>query len=175
MLLQFLLDLDGKILLFIQEYLRFPLLTGIMRFITSLGDGGLIWIVLAAVFIWTKRYRKTGTAMAVALLIGYLSTNLILKNLVMRVRPYEAIAGLEALIGPLRDSSFPSGHATSSIAAAFVVLKGSPRYIGIPAFVLAALICFSRLYLGVHYPTDVLAGVLIGLFAAFSAKYVVKT
>ncbi len=175
MLLDFLLNLDGKILLFIQEYLRFPWLTGVMRFITSLGDGGIIWIVLAAVFICTKRYRKTGTAMAVALLIGYLVTNLILKNLVMRVRPYDAIAGLQALIGPLRDSSFPSGHATSSIAAGFVVLRGSPRYIGIPAFVLAVLICLSRLYLGVHYPTDVLAGALIGLFAAFSAKYVVKT
>lgn len=175
MLLQFLLELDGKILLFIQEFLRFEWLTNVMRFITSLGDGGVIWIVLAAILLCMKRYRKTGTAMAVALLIGYLVTNLILKNLVMRVRPYDAIAGLQALIGPLGDSSFPSGHTTSSIAAGFVMLKGTPRYIGIPAFVLAVLIALSRLYLGVHYPTDVLAGALIGLFAAFSAKYIVKT
>lgn len=175
MLLQFLLELDGKILLFIQDYLRFEWLTHVMKFITSLGDSGTVWIVLAAILLCTKRYRKTGIAMAVALLIGFLVTNLILKNLVMRVRPYEAIAGLQALIGPLKDSSFPSGHTTSSIAAGFVMLKGTQRYIGIPAFVLAVLIAFSRLYLGVHYPTDVLAGALIGLFAAFSAKYVVKT
>ena len=113
--------------------------------------------------------------MAVALLIGYLATNLVLKNLVLRVRPYDAIAGLQSLIGPMRDSSFPSGHTTSAVAAGFVMLKGTSRYLGIPAFVLAVLIAFSRLYLGVHYPTDVLVGALIGLFAAFSAKYVVKT
>lgn len=175
MLLQFLLELDGKILLFIQDYLRFGWLTQVMRFITSLANGGMIWIVLAAIMLCMKRYRKTGSAMAVALLIGYLITNLILKNLVMRVRPYDAIVGLQALIGPLSDSSFPSGHATCSIAAGFVMMKDTPRYVGIPVFVLAVLICLSRLYLGVHYPTDVLAGVLIGLFAAFSAKYIVKT
>lgn len=174
-MLQFLLDLDGKILLFIQEFLRAPWLTAVMKFITSLGDGGIIWIVLAAILLCTKQYRKTGTAMAVALLIGYLVTNLILKNLVLRVRPYDAIAGLQALIGPMRDSSFPSGHTTSAVAAGFVMLKGTPRYLGIPAFTLAVLIALSRLYLGVHYPTDVLVGALIGLFAAFSAKYVVKT
>lgn len=175
MLLQFLLELDGKVLLFIQEYLRFGWLTEVMKFITSLGNGGVIWIVLAAILLCTKRYRKTGVAMAVALLIGYLATNLVLKNLVMRVRPYDAIEGLVSLIGPLGDSSFPSGHTTSSIAAGFVMLKGTPRYLGIPAFVLAVLIALSRMYLGVHYPTDVLAGALVGLFAAFCAKYVVKT
>lgn len=175
MLLDFLLELDGKILLFIQDFLRFEWLTQVMRFITSLGDGGLIWIVLAAIMLCMKRHRKTGSAMAVALLIGYLTTNLILKNLVMRVRPYDAVVGLQALIAPLSDSSFPSGHATSAIAAGFVMMKNTKKYIGIPVFVLAVLICLSRLYLGVHYPTDVLAGALIGLFAAFSAKYIVKT
>ena len=175
MLLQFILELDGEFLLFIQRFLRFEWLTHAMRFITSLGDEGLIWIVLAAILLCLKRYRKTGSAMAVALLIGYLVTNLILKNLVMRVRPYDAVVGLQALIGPLADSSFPSGHATSSIAAAFVMMKDTRKYIGIPVFTLAVLICLSRLYLGVHYPTDVLAGVMIGLFAAFCAKYIVKT
>lgn len=175
MLLEFLLNMDGKILLFIQEFLRFGWLTYLMKFVTVLGDGALIWIVAAALMLCTKRYRKTGIAVAVALLISYLVTNLILKNLVMRPRPYEVIEGLQALVGPLRDSSFPSGHATSSMASGFVIFHGSPRYLGIPAFVLAVLICLSRLYLGVHFPTDVLAGALIGLFAAFSAKYVVKT
>lgn len=175
MLPEFLTSIDGKILFFIQDYLRIGWLTSFMRFITSLGNGALVWIVLAAVFLCFHRYRKTGIAMSVALLVGYLVTNLILKNLVLRVRPYDALVGLQALAGPLSDSSFPSGHATSSIAAGFVVLRGSPRYIGVPAFVLAVLIALSRLYLGVHYPTDVLAGALIGLFAAFCGKYTVKT
>lgn len=174
-MLEFLLEMDGKILLFIQEYLRFPWLTEIMKFITSLGNGGMIWIVLTAILLCTKRYRKTGIAAAVALLIGYLVTNLLLKNLFGRIRPYDAVAGLQALVGPMRDSSFPSGHTTSSIAAGFVMLKGLPRSLGISAFVLAVLIALSRLYLGVHYPTDVLVGALVGLFGAFSAKYVVKT
>lgn len=173
--MEFLLEMDGKILLFIQEYLRFPWLTEIMKFITGLGNGGMIWIMLAAILLCTKRYRKTGIAMAVALLIGYLVTNLLLKNLFGRVRPYDAIAGLQALTGPLSDSSFPSGHTTSAIAAGFVMLKGTPHYLGVSAFVLAVLIALSRLYLGVHYPTDVLVGALIGLFGAFSAKYLVKT
>ena len=174
MLLDFLLSLDGKILLFIQEFLRFQWLTPVMKFITTLGNGGAIWIVLAVILISTKQYRKTGTGMAVALIVGYLITNLILKNLIIRPRPYEVMEGIQALIGPLKDSSFPSGHTTSAIAAGFVMLKGTRKYIGIPAFVLAVLIAYSRLYLGVHYPTDVLVGAIIGLFAAFTGKYIAK-
>lgn len=106
--------------------------------------------------------------MAVALLIGYVITNLLLKNLVMRVRPYDAIAALEPLV---RASSwaFPSGHATCSVAAGYAMYRGTPRYLGIPAMVVAVLICLSRLYVGVHYPTDVICGALIGLFAAMCA------
>lgn len=174
MLLKKILSWDGKILLFIQDYLRFPWLTKIMKFITKLGDGGVVWIVLAAALLCKKRQKKTGTAMAVALVIGYLITNLVLKNLVMRTRPYEVVEGLESVIGAAHDSSFPSGHTTSSIAAGFVMLTGKNKYIGVMAFALAILISFSRMYLGVHYPTDVLAGVAVGLFAAFSAKHIVK-
>jgi undecaprenyl-diphosphatase len=145
-----------------------------MEYITRLGDMSMIWVILAALFLCIKSYRKTGAAMAVALLIGYVITNLILKNFIMRARPYDTIAGLHSLIGSLNDFSFPSGHTTSSIAAGFVMLRTLPRYVGIPAIVLAVLISFSRLYVGVHYPTDVLVGAAIGLFAAFSAKYIEK-
>lgn len=172
-MLEFFIESDGKILLYIQEFFRFQWLTKIMEFITTLGDGGAVWIVMATGLLCIKRYRKTGIAVAVALLLGFLITNVILKNLVMRPRPYEVVEGLHSLIGKVYGSSFPSGHTTSSMAAGFVMLTGQNKYLGIVAFVLAILIAFSRMYLGVHYPTDVLAGVVIGGIAAFSAKYVV--
>ena len=167
-MLQYILSADGKILLFIQEFLRFKWLNPIMVFITSLADGGILWILLAVLLLCFRRYRKTGTAMAVALLIGYVITNLLLKNLVMRVRPYDAIVALEPLVRAA-GWSFPSAHATCSVAAGYVIYRGTPRYLGIPAIVLAVLICLSRLYVGVHYPTDVICGALIGLFAAMCA------
>lgn len=174
MLLDFLQGVDDQVLLFIQEYLRFPWLTPIMEFITSLGDGGFVWIVAAVALLCTKRYRKTGIAVAVALLIGYVTTSLVLKNLIMRVRPYEAVAGLTSLIGPVGESSFPSGHTTSSFAASLTIRKGTSRLVGALAILLAVLIALSRLYVGVHYPTDVLAGALVGLFASVCAKRVVR-
>ena len=168
-MLQYILGADGRILLFIQEFLRFQWLNPIIIFITSLANGGVLWIVLAVLFLCFKKYRKTGTAMAVALLIGYVITNLILKNLVMRVRPYDAIAALVRA----SDWSFPSGHSTCSMAAGYVMYQKLPKYLGIPAIVLAVIICLSRLYVGVHYPTDVICGALVGLFAAMCSLKIV--
>lgn len=167
-MLQYILSADGRILLFIQEFLRFEWLNPVMLFITSLADGGILWILLAVLLLCFKKYRKTGSTMAVAMLIGYVITNLLLKNLVMRVRPYDAIAAIEPLVRA-SDWSFPSGHSTCSIAAGYAMYRGTPRYFGIPAIVIAVLICLSRLYVGVHYPTDVICGALVGLFAAMCA------
>lgn len=171
-MLQYILNADGRILLFIQEYLRIKWLNPAVVFITSLANGGILWILLAVLLLCFKKYRKTGTAMAVALLIGYVITNLLLKNLIMRPRPYDVIAALEPLVRA-SDWSFPSGHSTCSIAAGYVMYQKLPRYVGIPAIVLAVLICLSRLYVGVHYPTDVICGALIGLFAAMCSLRIV--
>ena len=110
----------------------------------------------------------------VALLIGFLITNLCLKNMVMRVRPYEMVEGLELIGKKAVDFSFPSGHSTASIAASVVFLIMLPRRYGVLAIALGILICCSRLYIGIHYPTDVIAGVLIGLFAAWAARHMQK-
>lgn len=160
------LRLEEGILLFIQEMLRFPVLDGIFRFITSLGDKGFIWLAASAVLLCFPKTRKAGLLSLLALAGSYLINNLFLKNVIDRTRPYEMIEGLRILIGAPHDKSFPSGHTASSFASAVVFYRELPRQYGLSALILAALIGLSRLYLGVHFPTDVLAGALSGTLIA---------
>lgn len=173
-MLSFLQWLDGNILLWIQENLRTPSLTPIVTFITRLGNGGFIWIVLTLLLLIPKKTRRTALSMAMALIMSLLITNLLLKNSVARVRPYEVIEGLQILVEPPADWSFPSGHTSASLAAALVMLQMLPKKYGIPAIILGVLISLSRLYVGVHYPTDVLGGAIIGALCAFTGMVVVK-
>lgn len=166
--------LDGNILLWIQEYLRNPVLTEIFTRITHLGDLGQIWILLAGILLLFKKTRKTGIAVALALIFSLLITNILLKNIIARTRPYEVIEGLTILIPKQGDYSFPSGHTSASFAAACAIWKNVPKKYGIAALVLAGLIAFSRLYVGVHYPTDVLGGIVAGLVSAYAAKAVIR-
>ncbi len=164
----YIVEVDGRILLLIQEFLRFEWLNPIVLFLTSLGNAGVIWILLAAILLLQKKYQKTGVSMAISLLIGFLITNLLLKNWVCRPRPYNMIPELHALV-TANDWSFPSGHSTCSMAGAVSMFLGLPKKMGVPALILGALICLSRLYVGVHYPTDVLCGAAIGVLAAVCA------
>ena len=161
-----LLELDGNILLWIQENVRNDFLTPIMTFITHLGDSGWFLIALAVVLLLRKKTRPVGFLTACSLLGSLLINNLLLKNLVARIRPYEVVEGLHRIIEAQVDLSFPSGHAGSSFAAAVVIFLVCPKKAGIPALVLAFLIMLSRLYVGVHYPTDVLAGMVTGTLIA---------
>lgn len=163
------IEMDGQILIWIQENLRFAFLTPVMKFITHLGDAGFFWILLTLGLLIFKKTRRVGVMSAVALLGALLIDNIILKNLVGRIRPYEVVEGLQCLIGAQKDFSFPSGHTGSSFASAVVCFKELPKRYGIPLLVLAFLIAFSRLYVGVHYPTDVLAGMVIGTLVALLA------
>lgn len=165
-------EFELKILDFIREHLTCPFLDAVMPVITSLANGGIIWILTAAVLLIFKKTRKTGFSVALSLICGLIIGNLILKNLVGRIRPYDLNEGVEILIARLSDYSFPSGHTLASFEAA-TVLMIRDRRLGIPALIIAIIIAFSRLYLYVHYPTDVLAGiilgVLIGIFACRAA------
>ncbi len=175
-ILQYLQQFDGWILLMIQNHLRTEWLTPAMKFITTLGNQGILWIVLSVLLLIPRRTRRIGFLSLLALAITFCIVNLGLKNTVDRVRPYETVAGLHRLISRQKDWSFPSGHAAASFAAGVMIFKGTRRWFGVPCLALAFLIAFSRLYVGVHYPSDVIAGALIGtlvsvlLFALFAGK-----
>ena len=173
--LQSVQNLDGEILLLIQRYLRTDMLTPFMKIVTFLGNGGWFWILCAVVLLAVPKTRKTGYAAVLSLIFGVIVTNLLLKNIVARPRPFAEIEALIPLIAKPTDFSFPSGHTTASFAVALVMLRMLPKKIGIPAVVLAALVAFSRLYLGVHYPTDVLTGFVVALVGSSLAVWGVRT
>lgn len=158
------------------EQIRFPLLDRVMHIITLLGDNAFIWIILAAVLLSVKRTRRAGFAVALALVFSGVLSNLLLKNIIERARPFDALDGLSiiALTTPPSGFSFPSGHASASIAAAVACLRASknttlPRCVLVSAVIFAVLIAFSRIYLHVHYLTDVLGGIAIGTLCGFAA------
>ena len=162
------ISFDLPILDWIQANLQSGFMDVFMPFITKFGDHGLFWMIVAAILFIIPKTRKTGLGMAIAMMIGLLICNVTLKPLVARIRPYDLQAELGVTIRLLceaqHDFSFPSGHTIASFEAAVVMLKN--RKFGIPAMILAVLISFSRLYLYVHYPTDVIVSVILGtLFA----------
>ncbi len=168
-------QIDFYILNLIQE-MRTPFLDFIMPVITYLGSGGTIWIITAVILLFFRKSRKTGVTVLLALLIGLLLSTILLKGLVGRIRPFNMAEGLldasTLLIGvPSGEFSFPSGHSVSSFSAATVLFMYN-RKIGIPALILAVLIAFSRLYLYVHFPTDVIGGAAVGFAIAVFSVYI---
>lgn len=162
-----LLNLDGQILLWIQEYLRVECLNGIVKAISFLGNGGWFWILTALFFTYGKNTRRAGIMALVSMAVCALIVNIILKNAVARIRPYEVLKGLTLLVERQRDYSFPSGHTSASFAAAWMYFKYLKKHLARAFLVMAALISLSRLYVGVHYPSDVLAGFLIASAVGF--------
>lgn len=159
--------MDGALLLWIQD-MRFDFLNPLVELYTSLGNAGLMWIALSLVMLFHKKTRKAGVLSLASMLLGLLCTNVILKHLFARPRPWLDVAGLTALVNEPDPNSFPSGHTCAAFAAGMIWLRTLPWKWGrITAVVLAVCMGLSRLYVGVHYPTDVLAGALVGSFCAW--------
>lgn len=137
----------------------------LMPKITALGNGGIIWIIAAAALLISKKYRKYGIVMLISLLAGLIVGNLCLKNLIARQRPCWMESG-SLLISNPTDYSFPSGHTLSSVIGAYVLTSANRKF-GFAAIPLAVLIAFSRLYLFVHFPTDIIASVILGIGIGF--------
>lgn len=151
----------------IQAHLRCGFLDAVLPVISWTCDHGEIWILLAAVLLLLKKYRWTGVSVSFALILDLICCNMILKPLVGRLRPFAVNTAVELLTAPPMDASFPSGHTAASFAAVFALrASGSPLWK--PAAVLASVIAFSRLYLYVHWPTDVLGGILVGAAAGWA-------
>ena len=154
---------EANIVLWIQENLRVGFLNPIMQGITHLGDGGVFWIILSVLLLLFKKTRKVGLCCALALIFDLLVVNIAIKPLVARIRPYALLNEITILTHQPGDHSFPSGHSAGSFACAWAFFRAYKKKWGVPALILASLIAFSRLYVGVHYPTDVLGGVVIGI------------
>lgn len=158
-------SLDFYILDLIQN-LRCPFLDFLIPRVTALGNAGMIWILMSLIMCINKKYRKTGITVLAALLTGFIICNIIIKPLAARPRPCWIDTSVPILINVPSDYSFPSGHTLSSFIAAFVLLFSGNRF-GYAAVVLAALIAFSRLYLYVHFPSDVLGGIFLAALISY--------
>lgn len=166
-MIEFITNIDKDILLFIQEFIRCDFLNKIMIFLTTLGNSGFIWIALGVILIAFKKSRKIGVLVLCTLILEFTINDLILKNLVERVRPFNQFSDIIPLVKKPTSFSFPSGHTASSFAAAGILFLYTKKKYGIPALILAILIGFSRLYVGVHFPTDVFVGCLVGCLSSY--------
>jgi len=161
------MTLDQMILLFIQDSIRCDWLTDIIRAITLMGDNGLIWLVLLLLLLIYPKTRKLGMVAGLSFLLC-VGVAEVIKNLVMRPRPFLDIAELVLLVKPPQSYSFPSVHTVSSFSVAWILLWSRERKaIRYAVFAFALLMAFSRLYVGVHYPSDVLTGMLMAFLGSY--------
>ncbi len=168
-MLETLLNLDGSFLLALQDA-RLDWLDPAVEIFTMLGNGGALWIALSLLLLCWRPARKAGALSLLAMALGLLCTNIILKQLVGRTRPWLVVPGLIPLVDEPDPNSFPSGHTCAAFASGMVWLKTLPRrWMRAAGAVLAVCMGLSRLYVGVHFPSDVLAGALVGSFCAWAA------
>ena len=161
------------ILDWIQAHLRCGFLDIVLPAISRTADHGELWIILAAVLLLLRTQRKYGAAMACGLVLDLVSCNMLLKPLVGRVRPFAVHTAVQLLPKAPLDASFPSGHTAASFAAVFALkTAGSPLWK--PALAVAVVMAFSRLYLYVHWPSDVLAGALLGAAVGWAGAKIVE-
>lgn len=166
--------MDGNILLWIQENLRVFVLDPLMVGVTHLNDHGYIAIAACLVLLLIHKTRRVGATAALSLILNTLIVNVTIKPMVGRIRPYEVLEGLTILVERQSDFSFPSGHSAAGFAVAMVMFLLLPKRYGVPAVLLALWISLSRLYVGVHYPTDVLMGIAIGSACALLSCWLLR-
>lgn len=172
-MVDFITQIDFSILDWIQQNLRCEFLDNIMVFLSLIGEGGLVWFLIAVPMLFFKKTRVCGVVMILSMGVSLLAGEFLLKNLFGRVRPCNINIDIEMLVARPKSFSFPSGHTSSSFAAATTVFLCNKKC-GVLTLILAALIGFSRLYNYVHFPTDVLCGMLFGILISLLCYHIVK-
>lgn len=155
------------------QSIRNEFLDFIMPLITWFGEYGIFFILIGIIMLFFKKYRLCGIATLGSLLTGVLVGNVLLKHLVMRDRPCWINETVDMLIAVPHDYSFPSGHTTACFTAATVIFLHDKR-LGIPAYIIAVAVAFSRMYLYVHFPTDIIAGMILGIGIAIGINALAK-
>lgn len=172
---EFIQQLDEQALVWIAEHLRCALLDPFMKLYTQLGNTGMLFIVLGLVMLCFQRTRRAGASALCAMLIGLIVVNFTIKPLAARERPWVAMEGFVNLVPEGDPNSFPSGHTNAAFAFALAVCMSAPeRWMKTGAVCAAAVMGLSRLYVGVHFPSDVLAGAVIGSLCGLLGAWVVK-
>ena len=152
---------DISVLYWMQENLR-GIFDPVMKFLSLVGYGGAIWFVFIIIMAFMKKYKKGALLATISISVTYLINDIIIKHIVMRPRPFNTSDILIPLDTP-SSYSFPSGHTAAGFAVALILIHFLPKAPGILFVILAALIAFSRLYLGAHFPTDVMCGFLVAV------------
>lgn len=161
-------EMEFMILDFIQNHMRTPVGDVLMPFVTKLGNQGMLWIFIGMVLLVKKNHRKVAILLFLALLIEVLICNVYLKNAIASFRPCDLNTSVQLLIAKPEDYSFPSGHTGASFAAVTALYLGKEKLWYI-ALIPAVFIAFSRLYLYVHFPIDILGGIIVGIISGFLA------
>lgn len=165
---------EADVLLWIQDNLRNAVLDPICKFMGFIGTHGEFAIAIALLLLIIPKTRRTGIICALSLASTHIVANMIIKKIVDRSRPYDVIDGLIPLTGKVGNASFPSGHAAATFAVMFVIFLTMSKKFGIPALLVSVFMAYSRLHVGVHYPTDVLAGIAFGIFFACLYTFIYK-
>lgn len=167
------MEWEFYVLNYIQDHIRNSQLDVIMPLISMLGAGGALWVIMTVICLIVKKYRPFGKKLAFSMIVDLLVCNATIKPIVNRIRPYDLNTTVQLIVPPEIDPSFPSGHTFFAFSAATICFLYDKK-LGIIMYLIAILIAFSRLYLYIHFPTDVLCGAIFGTLTALLSWFLYK-